>query len=155
VFRHIDNGAAYYLFEIVDQERFEMSIWHNDTFTTLLAVPIDRSTSDASFRLAVLAEGTRYSFFVNDDFIGEFQDDRIQGGRVGMAVTLNQDTPDAAFALSGFTLRAPTELEMEMSEPESTEIEPAQRPSPTPTAPPYPPPDDDADDDADDDLGDD
>jgi hypothetical protein len=134
VFRHIDNGAAYYLFEIVDQERFEVSVWHDDTFTTLHTVPLEPSASGDSSRLAVLAEGTRYSFFVNDDFIGEIQDERIQGGRVGMAVTLGQNTPDAAFAFSGFTLRAPAQLEAEMSEPESTEIEPEQRPSPTPTA---------------------
>jgi hypothetical protein len=166
VFRHINNGAAYYLFEIVDQERFEASIWHNDTFTPLFSVPLERGSVDASLRLAVLAEGARYSFFVDDTFIGEFQDERIQGGRVGMAVTLSQNTPDAAFAFNGFTLRAPTELEMEMSEPESTEIEPAQRPSPTPlptatftpvptpTPPPYPPPAD-ADDATDDEFEDD
>jgi hypothetical protein len=156
IFRSVGGGDAYYLFEIVDQERLEASVWHDDAFTPLLSLPIDRWSLEQPLSLAVLAEGSRYSFFVDDTFVGDFQDERIQGGRVGLAVTLSQNTPDAAFAFSGFTLRAPTELEMEMSAPESTEIEPEQRPSPTPTAiRGYPPPDVDADDDAGDDAGDD
>jgi hypothetical protein len=87
-------------------------------------------------------------------------------------VTLSQNTPDAAFGFRGFTLRAPQALLVtEGTEPESTEIEPAQRPSPTPTSTatavptttptparrsyPYPSPITDADDDLDDELEDD
>ncbi len=58
-------------------------------------------------RLAVLAEGSHYTFFINDHYVGAADDDTLDGGDTGLMVELRTAHVTNVFEFDNFELRLP------------------------------------------------
>lgn len=58
-------------------------------------------------KIAVVAEGSQFSFFINDEFVAEAEDDTLARGRAGVMIELFNAGDEAAFEFDNFELRAP------------------------------------------------
>jgi len=105
VFRH--GEGSYYLFSIRDDGFFNLNLWHNFAWTSV----VDWTGTFAIYpgevnRLAVRAEGTQFTLYVNDDVVAQAEDDVLAAGDAGLSVLLV--TPgDAEFVFDNFEIRVP------------------------------------------------
>ena len=58
-------------------------------------------------RLTVLAEGSHYTFYINDQYVGEADEDRLSQGEAGVAIELREAGDAAVFEFDNFEVRAP------------------------------------------------
>ena len=58
-------------------------------------------------RLSVLGEGNRFTFFINDQFVGQATDDQIPRGRVGLVIDAFEENEITAWEFDNFELRQP------------------------------------------------
>jgi len=58
-------------------------------------------------RLTVIAEGSHFTFFINDQYLTEFTDEGMQHGGVGLFSLLQRSNQQAVFEFDNFELRAP------------------------------------------------
>ncbi|HOU13267.1 MAG TPA: protein kinase [Anaerolineae bacterium] len=105
VFRHSDGN--YYLFSIRDDGFFHFNLWYDFTWravidwTGTLAI-----RPGAVNQLAVLAEGTRFTFSINGEQVAAIEDAQLTEGEAGLSVLLL--TPgDAIFTFERFKLYTP------------------------------------------------
>jgi hypothetical protein len=59
---------------------------------------------DASNRLAVLADGSRYILFINGQYVGCFIDDRLKQGDSGLSLEISYEKESADFEFDNFEL---------------------------------------------------
>jgi hypothetical protein len=107
IFRKAD-GDNYGLFKIKDSQHFKLSLRHEGEWDTV----IDWTEATAirpgdPNRLTVLAEGSHYTFYINDQYVGEADDDRLSRGQAGLAVELLDAGDTATFEFDNFEVRAP------------------------------------------------
>jgi len=107
IFRRADRDN-YGLFKIEDSQYFKFSARHDGEWDTV----IDWTETSAirpvgANRLTVIAEGSHFTFYVNDEFIGEADDDRLSPGETGVAIELLDAGDAAIFEFDDFELRAP------------------------------------------------
>jgi len=105
VFRH--TGFSYYYFQVSDSGQY--ALYRYDDGWTLL---VDWTASaairpDEVNQLAVLAEGPRFTLFVNDQMLTEVEDDRLPSGSVGVAIQIYDGDENAVFEFDNFEWRAP------------------------------------------------
>ena len=62
--------------------------------------------SSETNRITVIGEGSHFLSFINDRFIREFNDDKIQSGKVGLIIDLNKNE-EALFEFDNYELREP------------------------------------------------
>jgi len=60
-----------------------------------------------SNQLEIIGLGGHYYFYVNGGFLGEYTDDKIGQGRVGIAIDLRKANIEAEFAFEGLVVRIP------------------------------------------------
>jgi len=58
-------------------------------------------------RLTVLAEGSHFAFYINEQYVGEADDDRLSRGQLGLAIELADAGDTAVFEFDNFEMRAP------------------------------------------------
>jgi len=58
-------------------------------------------------RLTVVGSNSRFVLLVNDQYVGEFADDALPEGKVGLTIGLSHEDDTATFEFSHFELRAP------------------------------------------------
>jgi hypothetical protein len=58
-------------------------------------------------RLAVRAEQTTYSFFINDEFEGQVDDVELRGGQAAIAVSVERPDDEFEFEFGNFEVRTP------------------------------------------------
>ena len=58
-------------------------------------------------RLTVIGRGSHFTFYINDQYVAEAEDDRLTAGDVGVAVELLDDGDSAVFEFDDFEVRAP------------------------------------------------
>jgi hypothetical protein len=56
-------------------------------------------------RLTVIAQGSKFTFFVNNQYVGDFTDVRLARGTAGLLISVVGD--DGVFELDNFEVRAP------------------------------------------------
>lgn len=106
LFRYINGN--YYAFSIEDDQEayvdlFNEGSWmHLDGWTNLSFVQPWKVN-----RLAVIAQGTGYLFFVNGNYVGEITDDTLQGGKAGLQISLEGTNVKGTFEIDDFELRSP------------------------------------------------
>jgi serine/threonine protein kinase len=108
IFRAIDTAA--YLFSINDaSQQYALFKWEVEGWTYLL----DTTRTSAIKRgeanqLGVLAEGSRFSLYINDEYVDEITvDDGLNEGRVGLAIYLGQAGDEAVFEFDNFEVYTP------------------------------------------------
>jgi serine/threonine-protein kinase len=101
-----DDGDNYYLFTTGDAGQFAVFLWYNGNWETL----IDWTNTAAirpgeANRLAVLAQGSHFEFFINGETVGEADDDRLRQGLVGIAAEVVTGGETGVFEYDNFELR--------------------------------------------------
>lgn len=105
-FREDSDGDQYY-FGISNNE-FHVSINYEGEWSNLL----DWQTSDAIVpdeknKLTVIAQGSYFTFLINDQIVGEVEDDRIASGTCAIAIQVFEAGQQAIFEFDNFELRTP------------------------------------------------
>lgn len=101
-----DDGDNYYLFTTGDGGQFAVFLWYNQNWKTLM----DWKDTPAihpgeSNRLAVLAQGNHFEFFINGEKVGEADDDQLKKGVVGIAAEVVNGGQTGVFEFDNFELR--------------------------------------------------
>jgi len=107
IFRRADSNN-YGLFKIEDSQYFKFSLRHEGEWTHV----IDWTEAAAirpggTNRLTVLAEGSHFTFYINEQYVGEADDDRLSRGQLGLAIELADAGDTAVFEFDNFEMRAP------------------------------------------------
>lgn len=89
-------------------EGFMVDIYHNQAWSTI----IDYTKSSAIFPqeanlLTVIAEGSHFTYFINNQFVGEMTDERINEGFVGFGLAFSLGDLQNTFEFDNFILRIP------------------------------------------------
>jgi hypothetical protein len=106
VFR-LTDGDNYGFFGISDDQQFRVHIKHQGEWTR----PLDWTETAAirpgeMNRLKVVAEGSHYLLFINDQKVGEVVDNLLSSGKAGFGLELDAGET-AVFEFDNFELRAP------------------------------------------------
>ncbi len=107
IFRRADSDH-YGLFKIEDDQTYKFSIRYEGEWETI----IDWSESSAirpgeTNRLTVLIEGDHYTFYINDQYIDETYEARLDEGQTGIAIELLDEGDTGTFEFDNFEVRAP------------------------------------------------
>jgi hypothetical protein len=107
VFRQ-DENEQYYLFEISDLGLYALFMYTLNGWETL----IDWTTHDAISpgevnQLEVLALGTQFALYINDEYVDGYVDDRLPSGRTGLLVGLSNAGEESSWIFDDFEVRAP------------------------------------------------
>jgi len=107
VFRYKDEDN-FYVFMVEDNLKARVVEIIRGDWVTLhsLTVPVSSFHPDGLNRLTVIAEGTEITFFINDEYVGRFDDNQFGYGEAGIVIDL--DAGDyGRFIFDNFELRAP------------------------------------------------
>ncbi|HEX4966514.1 MAG TPA: serine/threonine-protein kinase [Thermoanaerobaculia bacterium] len=101
------DGDRYYAFIVSGAGTFSFFVhdksWKSlHDFTPSTAI---RSGTGQTNRLAVLAEGSHFSLFINDSLVAEVDDDTLRTGSAGISVGLQKKGDSARFEFDNFELR--------------------------------------------------
>jgi hypothetical protein len=107
IFRRSDK-QNYGLFKIEDSQYFKFAIRHEGEWDTV----IDWTESSAirpgeTNRLTVIAVDSHFTFYINDQYVGEADEDRLGEGEAGLAIELLDSDDAAVFEFDDFEVRAP------------------------------------------------
>ncbi|MFZ5918573.1 MAG: DUF4190 domain-containing protein [Chloroflexota bacterium] len=123
-FRIVDASNRYYL-GLYNSQYFSFHLMYQGQWTTLIGLtPTAALRAGGANRIAVMAEGSHFDFFINDQFVASADDAHLSSGGVGLAIDLNNAGDQLAFEFDNFELHALPSA--------APTITPAP-PSPTPT----------------------
>jgi hypothetical protein len=107
VFRD-DNLGSHYVFDLYPAyQAFVVYLYHDEEWIELIPYTYsDLVDSTGPNRLAVLADGTRYVYFVNGEMIGSVVDDTLSGGSAGLGISLDEGE-SAEFVFDNFEVKYP------------------------------------------------
>ncbi len=105
VFRHRDGN--YYLFSIRDDGFFNFNLWYGFTWSAIVDWTGTLAIQPGQVnQLAVLAEGTHFTFSINGERVADIEDTQLSEGEAGLSVLLI--TPgNALFTFERFRLYTP------------------------------------------------
>ncbi len=117
VLRYDWNSHNYYVFDVADDQSFKFGPGIGEfprepllTGKSAAIKPgeVNRITVIASVsRFWLLPTGNRYTFFVNDQYVAQVEDNTLKYGDTGPAVELAKAGDAAAFEFDNFEVRAP------------------------------------------------
>jgi len=98
----------YYYFGISNKGYYSFWVLLKDEWKQL----IDETTSEAILprkanKIAVLAEGDHFTFFINGHYITEFIDNSLETGRVGMAAEVSEPDLNIVFEFDNVLIKLP------------------------------------------------
>jgi len=107
IFRRADRDN-YGLFKIEDSQYFKFSVRHEGEWDTVIDWTETAAIRPVGLnRLTVIGEGSHFTFYVNDQLVGEADDDRLISGQAGLAIELVDAGDAAIFEFDDFEVRAP------------------------------------------------
>ena len=108
IFRLQENGGfRYYCFMVTDTGGYEVALVdRGDTTTLIPRRPVAHLQPEAMNRIAVVGDGSQFTFYVNDHYVDALTDHTLSQRQVGIIIGLiAQDA--AVFETTSFTLRTP------------------------------------------------
>ena len=106
VFRQAGND--FYAFEMSDLQHFSFSLYYQGQWTTLIDWTKTSAIRPGEVnRMTVLGEGSHFSFYINDQYVGDAEDDQLSSGEVGLTLTLYNAGDEAVYEFDRFEVRAP------------------------------------------------
>lgn len=110
VYRMSKNGEeySYYLYEISNNGYY--AVWLSDPGGWSDIIPWTRSSlikANGSNRLALIAQGSRMVFFINDRFVAEVSDDRLSAGIIGLCIGLGENGQTGVWQFDNLEIRTP------------------------------------------------
>jgi len=108
IFRRAD-ADHYGLFKIQDSsQHFKFSTRHEGEWHTVMDWAKTSAIRPGEWnRLTVLGEGERFTFYINDQYVGEVDESRLSEGSVGISVELLEEGDTVILEFDNFELRAP------------------------------------------------
>ena len=99
------QGETFYAFRVNDDQSFRFSLRHEGNWEDLI-----ERTESSSVRprqvnqLTVIANGSHFSLYINDHFVGDVTDKRLSRGNVGLIVELVNAGDESVFEFDDFEL---------------------------------------------------
>jgi serine/threonine-protein kinase len=107
VFRRA-NRDNYGLFKIEDSQYLKFSVRSQGEWETVIDWTETSAIRPVGVnRLAVVGEGSHFTFYINDEYVGEIDEDRLPSGKMGLAIELLDAKDAAVFEFDDFEVRAP------------------------------------------------
>ncbi len=106
IFREDDDSNFYYV-GINGQGKYILYIFFEEWDTLIDWTESEFIEPGESNRITVIGEGSHFTFFVNDQYLTEFTDDKIPEGVTALAVELSEENDHAIFEFDNYELRAP------------------------------------------------
>ncbi len=111
IFRN--DGVNYYLFDIRDDQIFTLIKSYRLEGTALIGWTRTSTIHPGEAnRLTVKAEGSHFTLFINDQQVGEADDDQLTTGSVGLAIEIFNAGDTAVYEFDNFELRAPSATQL-------------------------------------------
>jgi hypothetical protein len=114
VFRANTEGTLYYVFTVTNDGRYNVSKYQNDKYTDLIPYtnsPLVNTGDDSSNTFKVVTRGSRFDFYLNDEFLNTVTDTTISGGVAGLFFYNAEAETEVGFdqfTISTFTPPVPT-----------------------------------------------
>jgi hypothetical protein len=107
IFRE-DSSSNYYYFSINNKGQYTFWLYYKLEWTALIEstrseIILPRKAN----KLAVLATGDHFIFFINDQYVTEIHNDTLDKGRVGMAAEISEPDLDIVFEFDNILLKVP------------------------------------------------
>ena len=102
-----DEDSNFYYFGIRDSGSYALYIFFEKWETLIAWTETDLIKPNEVNRITVLAEGSHFTFFINDQYLTEYSDDRISEGHAALAVELSNEGDQAVFEFDNFEVRVP------------------------------------------------
>ena len=102
--RYIGN---FYYFGIEGKKFFVFLNYDNKWMDMIKSTESSAILPEETNRLTVIAEGSHFVFFINNQFAGEMTDDHIEKGTATIAIQMHYLNSRAAFEFDNFELRVP------------------------------------------------
>ncbi len=108
IFRLQENGGfRYYRFMVTDTGGYEVALVdRGDTTTLIPRRPVAHLEPGGINRIAVIGDGSQFTFYVNDHYVDTLTDHTLSQGQVGIIIGLIA-YDEAVFETRSFTLRTP------------------------------------------------
>ncbi|MCD6401798.1 MAG: hypothetical protein J7L73_07700 [Anaerolineales bacterium] len=98
----------YYLFDARDDGSFEVYKSENGEWTDLISLTTSAAIRpDTANKLSVISQDGWFTFFINDQWVGEEINENPLGGQVGVAIGVSNEGETATIAFDNFVLRVP------------------------------------------------
>ncbi len=106
VLRH--KEGSYYLFSVRDDGFFQFSLWTGFSWQPILDwTESTRIHPQEVNTLAVLAKGSRFDLYINDDFVATAEDATLPAGEIGLSVTTPPTEGAAVFVFDDLQVWIP------------------------------------------------
>jgi hypothetical protein len=103
----LDESDNYYLFSLNNTGEYSFDEYYNAQWLSLIRWTTSPAIQvDGTNHLEVVAEAARFSFFVNGQWVGDYEDPAIPSGYSGLLVGMDEVGESAAWEFDNFELRA-------------------------------------------------
>lgn len=106
-FRQSENSTYHFMLGDNDQKFTVFAYDQNGARPLIAATESTAIRSGDTNRLAIMAEGSHYRFFINDQQVGEVDDDQLDAGHATLLVQQCKAGDTAAFEFDNVEVRAP------------------------------------------------
>lgn len=100
------NNGSYYVFRILDDRTFVVDLYRDGLTNLIPSTRSDAIHTDKPNKLTVVGRGSHFTFFINDQYVGEMDDRALARGTAGIAFGLAANET-GEFEFDNFELRAP------------------------------------------------
>lgn len=107
IFRR-ESDDSHYFFGMTDSQQFALRLLSSNSWSTLIDWTYTTAIRPGDTnRLTVIAEGSHFLLFINNQYVGEASDDKLGNGRVGVAIQFFNPNDQVVVEFDDFELRAP------------------------------------------------
>jgi hypothetical protein len=105
---HETATGSYYLFSLYPaSQAFDVYLYMDEEWIELIPYTFSAVVDSAGLnQMAVVADGSRYVLFINGEYVGTVEDDRLSGGSAGLAISLSEGE-SADFVFDNFEVKYP------------------------------------------------
>jgi len=105
--RFRDDGQNYYEFIVTDNQKYSVNSWHDNKFEFLIFEQTTSLLKPNEFnRLAVQAIGPRFVFYINNEKVGELENDYLPEGNLGVVTGL-YNSSEGTLYIDNFSVHVP------------------------------------------------
>ena len=105
VFRYQDSDN-FYAFQINNEKKFQLEIIYGNEWITLIHPTMTSAIKPGEpNKISVIGEGTYFYFFINDQFVRNYEDEKLARGEAGVIIGLYDPGDEAIFEFDNFELR--------------------------------------------------
>jgi serine/threonine-protein kinase len=107
IFRRVDRDN-YYLFRIRGEGDYQFRTRYEGEWITLISwTPSSLIQPGQMNRLSVVAEGTSFYFYINNQYVDDYTDSKLSSGKVALVIGLNDEGDSGTFEFDNFDVRGP------------------------------------------------